>query len=295
MTLKIEHPYRGLSGGSWLRGNLHAHTTASDGSRPIQRVLDDYAGRGYDFLMISDHDIFTGPKDYRKLKSKGLLLIPGNEISRNGPHLLHVHARRRIEPIPIRQELIQNAAASGGFIIVNHPNWTQRFNHCPLEKLEEWIGYTGMEIYNGVIGRLDGSPYATNKWDILLAQGRRIWGFANDDSHRDEDMELGWNVVYAKERSVRAVVDAMAAGRFYASTGVVIKKIRVRGDRIRIETENARRIVALRNIGRRFATTDDSAIEVQVPEGATYVRFECWGDGESFAWTQPFFVSQPGG
>jgi len=31
-------------------------------------------------------------------------------------------------------------------------------------------------------------------------------------------------------------------------------------------------------------------IELEVPEGARYVRFECWGDGEAFAWTQPFFI-----
>ena len=32
----IEHPYADLSGGRWLVGNLHAHTTASDGQRDHQ-------------------------------------------------------------------------------------------------------------------------------------------------------------------------------------------------------------------------------------------------------------------
>ena len=51
------------------------------------------------------------------------------------------------------------------------------------------------------------------------------------------------------------------------------------------------RIVALQNVGKRFAQTDAKAIEVQVPPEAKYVRFECWGGGESFAWTQPLFIS----
>lgn len=290
--MKITHPYRGLTGGQWLRGNLHTHTTASDGSRPIRQVVNDYRKRGYDFLMISDHDIHTGPAEYRKLKAGDILLIPGNEISRGGPHMLHVNSSKRIDPYQPRQKVIQDAVADRGFVVLNHPNWQDAFDHCPITSMQQWIDYTGLEIYNGVIGRLSGSPYATNKWDMMLTAGRRLWGFANDDSHKPEDVELGWNIAYTKKRTVSAVVDALAAGKFYGSTGVTINTIRVRKETICIETDNASRIVALRDGGRRFATVDGNSIEVTPPEGSTYVRFECWGDGEKFAWTQPFFVEQ---
>jgi hypothetical protein len=85
-------------------------------------------------------------------------------------------------------------------------------------------------------------------------------------------------------------MDALRHGRFYASTGVTITSIEVDGLTIRLETENAQRIVALQQTGRRFAQVDDRAITVQVPDDATYVRFECWGAGERFAWSQPFYV-----
>ena len=39
-----------------LRGNLHAHTTFSDGVRSPQALVDEYESRGYDFLAITDHD-----------------------------------------------------------------------------------------------------------------------------------------------------------------------------------------------------------------------------------------------
>jgi len=289
--MHIDHPYKNLTGGHWLRGNLHTHTTRSDGARPQQEVIDDYARRGYDFLMLSDHDVYTSPRDYAKLDAKGLVFIPGNEISANGPHLLHVNADRRIEPDRNRQKVINAVRSTRGFAIVNHPNWQERFDHCSITNMTIWQGYLGMEIYNGVIGRLDGSPYATNKWDMLLAQGRQIWGFANDDSHAAKgDVELGWNVVYSRKRTLPAILDAMINGRFYASTGVVISQIKVTGRRVRIETKNAERIVALRQVGKRFAQVDGRAMEIEVPETATYVRFECWGRGERFAWTQPFFV-----
>jgi hypothetical protein len=39
-----------------LRGNLHAHTTFSDGIRSPAALLAEYENRGYDFLAITDHD-----------------------------------------------------------------------------------------------------------------------------------------------------------------------------------------------------------------------------------------------
>ena len=287
----IDNPYRNLTGGQWLRGNLHTHTNKSDGARSRQKIISDYARLGHDFLMISDHDTFTSAKDYRQCKNEGLILIPGNEITANGPHMLHVGADRKIEPSTQRQQIINDVNATKGFVIVNHPNWLADFNHCPIERMREWIGYVGMEIYNGVIGCLEGSCYATNKWDILLSQGRHIWGFATDDCHWSvEQQGLGWNVAYVKRRTAAGVVEALRAGRFYASTGVTIDSVRVRSGKIRIVTADARRILALQKGGARFAVADDSSIEVEVPDNTPYVRFECWGDGESFAWTQPFYV-----
>lgn len=289
----LEHPYIDITGDHWLRGNLHTHTTRSDGERSPQAVLDDYASRGYGFLMISDHDIHTSAGDYDAWDTHDMIMLPGNEITADGPHMLHVNSDCKVEPDPQRQAVIDRALATRGFIIANHPNWQKQFDYCSIDKLMEWSGYVGLEIYNGTIGRLDGSPYATNKWDILLNQGRRVWGFANDDSHlASGDTELGWNMAYVNDPTPAGVAAALESGRFYASTGVEITTIQVEGTRIRIEAPHARRIVALREVGRRFAIADSNSIEIDYPDGATYVRFECWGDGEQFAWTQPFWLAK---
>lgn len=289
--MKIENPYAGTEGATWLRGNLHTHTTASDGRRPIQTVVSDYAAKGYDFLMISDHDIVTGTDDYAKLEVGGMTMVPGNEVTREGPHLLHVGAERRVEPVADRQLVIDAINAGPGFAVMNHPNWEHHFNHCSFEQLYTWQNYLGMEIYNGTIGRLDGSPYATDKWDRLLTSGRLVWGFANDDSHTEViDVALGWNMV-AAERNVASIMAAFRRGAFYASTGVTITGITVNGDRIRVETRDADRIVASRQGGREFAIVDAAVIEVAVPPDSSYVRFECRGRGGRMAWTQPFYVA----
>jgi hypothetical protein len=257
----------------------------------MQEVIDDYAARGHGFLMISDHDVFTGAEQYAKVNPRGMTLIPGNEISANGPHMLHVNAKARAEPHADRQQAIDAALKAGGFVVLNHPNWQTKFDHFPLSLMSELKGHAGIEIYNGVIGRLDGSPYALDKWDMMLNAGLRPWGFVNDDSHLAEgDCGLGWNCAYVPDRSVKSIVGALQSGRFYGSTGVKINSIEVNGNRIRIATENADRIVAMKHLAIRIKCVDAKEIEIEVPDNAKYVRFECWGRGESFAWTQPFWV-----
>lgn len=288
----LVHPYEDFSRGQWLRGNLHTHTTRSDGAAAPQAVIDAYAKLGYDFLALSDHDVFSHAPEHAPTDPRGLLMLPGNEVTANGPHMLHIGGDRKVEPSAQRQQTLDTITAGPGFAVVNHPNWQDNFDHCPIESMRAWNGYVGMEIYNGVICRLTGSPYADDKWDMLLTEGRRLWAFANDDMHDpSKDLQLGWNMVLARERSVAGVLDALRAGRFYPSTGVAIRSIEVAGDRVRIEAPDAHRIVASTNGGKRFAVADAPTLEVAAPAGAKYIRFTCWGAGERFAWTQPFWLA----
>jgi hypothetical protein len=223
-----------------------------------------------------------------------MTLIAGNEISANGPDLLHVHASRRIEPQADRQAVIDAIEADGGFAVFCHPNWQTHFNHCPQDGLDAWSGYAGIEIYNGVIRWLPGSPLATDRWDRLLGEGRRIWGYANDDCHRLDDVGVAWNVVQAERGNGTDIVRALREGRFYASTGVTIDRIEVCGRAIHIETANAQCIVAHNDYAAREAFVDASSMTIELPEdfAKQYVRFECWGSGQRMAWTQPFFVER---
>jgi len=66
-----------------LRGNLHAHTTFSDGVLPPESLIAEYEALGYDFLAITDHDDLISDEYWgalAKLVPK-LLLFKGVEIS----------------------------------------------------------------------------------------------------------------------------------------------------------------------------------------------------------------------
>jgi hypothetical protein len=289
LSLKIESPYSNEAL-PWLRGNLHAHTTNSDGHRAPHEVVLTYAQLGYDFLMISDHDHITQPGP---LEAHGMTLIPGCEVTSEGPHMLHVNAGARVEPHRDRQRVLHDVDAQGGCVTVMcHPNRDRLYCHCAQELLERLQGYTGIEIYNGVTRRSEGLPLATERWDRVLGLGRRVWGFANDDSHMAGDDGVAWNVVQSASNSANDIVQALRAGRFYASTGVTIESVRVEGNRIHVIAPNAERIMAVCDFGRRVSTVDGPSMVLTVPDNPpiTYVRFECCGHGDDMAWTQPLFL-----
>src|SRR3989441_9117925 len=52
---------------AWLRGNLHAHTTYSDGVKTPQDLIAEYEALGYDFLAITDHEDLIGSSYWRGL------------------------------------------------------------------------------------------------------------------------------------------------------------------------------------------------------------------------------------
>ena len=69
-----------------LRGNLHAHTTFSDGVRTPQALVEEYEARGYDFLAITDHEDHDNLVEPHYEQALGklaprLLLFRGRELS----------------------------------------------------------------------------------------------------------------------------------------------------------------------------------------------------------------------
>lgn len=286
--MSLISPYQSLADRQF-KGNLHTHSTLSDGIFSPQEIIDLYANNCYDFLMLSDHDILSNPADW---KDRGMILIPGNEITANGCHLLHVNACELIEPNPDRQQVLNAIQRSGGFAILNHPNWGFNFCHWPQAELERLCGYAGIEIYNGVTERAEGNAQATDRWDMLLSLGRKVWGYGNDDCHISADMTLVWNMVFAEERSAEALLRALEAGQFYVSTGVRLERIAQCGNRVHISSPDTVSYRLIGDYGTIFATAEGPELDFEADPMLpfTYFRIECFGNGYSRAWTQPFLL-----
>jgi len=292
VPLALRSPYHS-TGFTWLRGNLHAHSTLSDGALTRADLCAAYRARGYDFLALSEHDL-QEPLASAEAPD-GLLVLPAVEVSARGPHVLAVGGSAAIQPDADRQRVIDAIVADGAIAILNHPNWLHDYNHFPQAEMERLNGYAGIEIYNGVIEVLEGSALATDRWDRLLSAGRTVWGYANDDTHRPDDIGRAWNVVQATERSESAVLDALRAGRCYGSSGVVIERITVSGRHLGVQAPGADRVRFIGSYGRMLAIFEgETATYAADGREGGYVRVECLGAGGRAAWTQPFWVEEEG-
>ena len=69
--------------GRFLKGNLHTHSTLSDGHRSPEEVCDYYARNGYDFFSLTEHfqERYRWPvADTRAFERAGFITIPGAEL-----------------------------------------------------------------------------------------------------------------------------------------------------------------------------------------------------------------------
>ena len=90
--------------GKWFKGNVHMHTTYSDGGLTPRQAAEFYAGRGYDFMAITDHMVpFVGAESDEELPIMTLdgIELHGEDDQGSFYHAVcigNVHGRYRSEP-----------------------------------------------------------------------------------------------------------------------------------------------------------------------------------------------------
>lgn len=289
MAFQLHNPYDSPTCDRWLRGNLHCHSTDSDGVLSPIETVEMYRHLGYDFLCLSEHDRTSS------LNGEGmpLVMIPGVEVTANGPHVLAIGIQHAPAPDPDRHTVVTDITAAGGIAIFNHPNWTASFDHFPQADMETITGAEGIEIFNGLGEPQPGSAYATDRWDRLLSTGRRIWGFAHDDTHQPWTVGRGWLMVQSTERSAEAIISALRCGAFYASTGATFASFTEDQGKIRVISHDASRMRAMGQDGRELQRISGGEMTYRLSgnEGR-YVRFEALASGGDTAWSQPFFIDR---
>jgi len=296
--------------GRFWRGNLHTHSTRSDGVLEPAEVCRRYRAEGYDFMALTDHFIGTYGYpivDTRGFRAPGFTTILGAELH-SGPmangeiwHILAVGLPPDFEPphaphfgvvegMETGASLARRAREAGAFVAVAHPQWSG----MTLEDARGIEAAHAVEVYNhGCWAGCDrGEGFSVN--DLLLSEGRRQTLIATDDAHFSEpDHFGGWVMVKAEENEPEALLAALKAGLHYSSQGPEIRRIEVQDRAVEVECSPAVSVIVQgRGTGAK-AVHGHSMTRARVPldrlGDSPWVRVTVVDAAGKRAWTNPYW------
>jgi len=295
-------------GHSLYRGNLHGHSTHSDGVLSAQAVVETYADLGYDFTCLSDHlwidDKFaaTSVCDGRALDRKGFITLPSAELHCYGKTydqdgVWHIVANG----LPLdfacpdanetAPDLIARAQAAGAYVSLAHPEWYT----MTTDEAMQLAAADAVEIYNHscVVTSARGSGIAIA--DYLLNEGKKISFTATDDSHFElPDWGGGWVMVAAAELSQNALVAALKAGHHYASTGADFTDLQIEDGVLTVSSSPVENVVisgaghmAMAETGKNMTVTQFDLSKFR----SDWFRITLRDAAGKMAWSNPYYKS----
>ena len=291
--------------GRFYRGNLHGHSTNSDGIWSPAEYCRQYRQNGYDFVALTDHCteqygwIISDTREFRRDDFTTLIgaeLHPGQIESGSAWHLLAVGLPLDFETWregDTGASVARRAMAAGAFVAATHPNW-YAFTVADFETLD---AAHAVECYNGAADSASDRGYSWHYIDMLLHRGHRVGAIATDDVHASgdySDFMRGWVYVRAEALTPDALLRALKAGHYYSSTGPQLHNVEFRGsDKLLVECSPARQILvmgesagALRisGAGLRGAEFDLSDVE------SRWLRVTVRDETGGRAWTNPVWL-----
>ncbi|OFW46355.1 MAG: hypothetical protein A3J29_17810 [Acidobacteria bacterium RIFCSPLOWO2_12_FULL_67_14b] len=296
----------------WYKGNLHTHTLNSDGDSTPDDVVRWYRERGYQFVLLTDHNYLTSVTGLNALHGADdkFLVLKGEEVTdRFGDKPIHVNGlevERFVPPpggrsvVDMVQRMVDAIRDARGVPSINHPNFGWAISPDELGQIQRTRLF---EVFNGhpKVNNLGGGGVAglEDTWDRILSSGKLLYGIAVDDAHyfkRPEDPAAprpgkGWVYVRAPRLDPRAIVEALDRGEFYASTGVELRSLESTASglsvAVREQPSSKYRIQFIGRQGRvlREATTPSASYTFTGDEG--YVRAKIIESNGALAWVQP--------
>jgi hypothetical protein len=299
----------------WFKGNLHTHTLNSDGDSTPAEVVHWYREHGYDFLVLTDHNVLTDVNGLSATPSAAgsFLVVRGEELTSQAEgkpiHVNGFDVSRLVEPPPAAavvemvQGMVDRIRGANGVPSINHPNFGWAIGADELAKVQRTRLF---EVYNGHPQANNagggGVPGLETVWDRLLSGGTLLYGIAVDDAHhfrRPGDAAAsspghGWVYVQAPALEPRALLEALEQGRFYASTGVQLEAVEATPAGVRVTVKptglSKYRIQFIGPAGRVLAEVPGPDASYAFTGDERYVRAKVFESTGAVAWTQPIGV-----
>ena len=245
-------PVASLSGGVWLKGDLHVHSRHSKESsnNPVSKIISFSLSVGMDYVCITDHDNHVGGDVANntwadpEFKSDSLLLLYGAEWTTTRGHGNVFSARpydhQRLYDVRDQRDVVVGAIKKelGIHLSANHPSGKDHFGYS-------YDMVNSIEVWNSAIWSKNAN--AIMIWDDMLSSGRKLTGRGGSDAHHgtpetpDKATKNSYQAkanyvgtpttwVFATTRTTQAVVDALTNGRVSVSANPFAPRVEFYAD-----------------------------------------------------------------
>lgn len=284
--------------GQFYKANLHCHTNCSDGRYTPEEIKKMYSEKGYSVVAFTDHEVMI-PQNH--LTDDSFLAITGVEYAANvgsydmlpSAHMnfLSKDKNRRTFPgfraaklwkaiehmnkyiddemrqytdelVPEYSDkffngVIKKCNEEGLLVTLNHPvNSLQNFNDYGNLK-----GLWGMECHNG-------GPEVSDFPESILPivemhrVGEKILPIAADDTHGENTLFGGFNMIKAEKLDYDTIMTALEKGDFYASQAPEIFELYVEDGIVHVKCSDAQAIIlnTMQRFSRKVIAPKDETI-----------------------------------
>ena len=263
-----------LPRGSWVKAQLHAHSTNSDGRLSPEKVLEFYCRAGFGVVAITDHNRVT------RASRPDVVAVPGIEVAAREEGVdgeLHVVliGAEEAPPRGSAEGVLRWGRERGLYAFVAHPYWSMLSGSDLLRVASSF----GVEVYNHGCEVEISRGYSGPHWDYALSKGLLLHGLAVDDAHAySVDALGGWVVLDLTEADEGEVLRALREGRFYASSGVAVEALEIGEGRLWLRCSGAR-VVKVLSGGTRGAYLSPGLIERLARSEGLPIEVEAWEGG----------------
>ena len=220
--ISVYNPYKNHPQNQY-KGQMHCHTTNSDGALAPAAVVAKYVGYGYDFMTITDHNYITpNPSPNADIVWMG----NSYEDTWNAAGHQHMNVWNCAEIINkvnqyttsnTPQMLVNHYVKNGDSVLsYNHPEYPPVYaSDGTLENLPNGISF--VEIYNSTIqtflGTVQSLPTTANCGDMVIYNGTRYintsitknspnWQATTAEANPDGNLDRGFRIMLDSGKKV---------------------------------------------------------------------------------------------
>lgn len=295
---------------NYLKGNIHTHSINSDGMYSIQELIDIYESHDYDFIGITDHNIFSSEMP----NTDKIIMLPGIESSclysgevREKGSYIHFNCFVRNENVNDTvyeyrnmydlQQNINNLKEKYSLIQLNHPLFSKLTD-------TEWLqisGYNMIEVYNHKDYLEEFGEYSSEHLiRTLLNNHKKFYVTAGDDFHGPynnvvNDKCFGGYIMVEADKNYESIITSIKEGKFYATTGPRILDYRICGRELKINTSPVQKIIFCSNMRHCKNIYSQDGYDINSGEYVLqgdeyYVWVKMIDKNGNMAWTQPIYI-----